>query len=71
MNKKYSQLLGRCKDGVSNEIDNFTDCLAESANALPLEMLMPEIKLEEEQVVPYDIVYSDNNKLQKLENTGK
>ncbi|XP_065363358.1 uncharacterized protein LOC135956717 [Calliphora vicina] len=69
VNKKYSQLLGRCKDGVSNEIDNFTDCLAESANALPLEMLMPEIKLEEEQVVPYDIVYNDNNKLQKLENS--
>ncbi|XP_065361487.1 zinc finger protein 91-like [Calliphora vicina] len=69
VNKKYSQLLGRCENGVSNEIDNFTDCLAESANVLPLEMVIPEIKVEETQIVPYDIVYCENNKLQKLENT--
>ncbi|KAI8128332.1 Zinc finger protein 845 [Lucilia cuprina] len=60
VNKKYSELLAFCKNpqqqsSTVSEINNFTDCLAESATALPLELYIPEIKLEEEQIVPYEL----------------
>lgn len=63
MNEKYSELLA--KNDVLNHTDNMADCLAESAIALPLEQYMPEVKLEDEMVMSYDI--NMTNKLEEEE----
>ncbi|XP_065366542.1 zinc finger protein 709-like [Calliphora vicina] len=55
VNNKYSKLLEEC-----NEMYTSTDCLAESTIDLPLKVVMPEIKLEDELVNPYEMVLNNN-----------
>lgn len=80
VNKKYLELLDNCNDplqeGLFNEVevDNITDCLAESTIDLPLNQYIPEIKIEVDFPDPYNIVLDNNlcsgNGEAKLENEG-